>query len=249
MFVLPVIDLQDGVAVHGLAGRRETYRPVQASALADRPALPLQLARGARDRLGIGQVYLADLDAIAGRPPNWYVLRQLTNLDISVWADVGLTTSATARDLPSRSDIAVQWIVALESLESPRELQWMLDHIGAGQVVVSLDLCDGRPITPWHGWQPMTAVDVARDLIRIGVSRLIVLDLARVGMRQGTGTRTLVRQLRRQTESLQIVVGGGISNLDEVRTLADDGADGVLLATCLHDGTLGRSEIERIETL
>ena len=64
MFVLPVIDLQRGVAVHGRAGRRAEYRAVE-SVLAP-SADPIELGRGVVRQLDLDQIYVADLPAIAG---------------------------------------------------------------------------------------------------------------------------------------------------------------------------------------
>ena len=61
--VIGVIDLKGGVAVHAVRGERERYRPVR-SALAAR-AEPIAVAAGLR-ALGLDELYVADLDAIAG---------------------------------------------------------------------------------------------------------------------------------------------------------------------------------------
>ena len=65
MRVVPVIDLKDGTAVHAVRGERERYRPVR-SALAREDGDPLALARAFRSTLGLDELYVADLDAIAG---------------------------------------------------------------------------------------------------------------------------------------------------------------------------------------
>src|SRR4051812_6344144 len=55
--VVPVIDLKDGTAVHAVRGERERYRPV---------GDPLSLARRFRDGLGLDELYVAGLAAVAG---------------------------------------------------------------------------------------------------------------------------------------------------------------------------------------
>ena len=66
MRIIPVLDLQGGQAVHAIAGDRAHYRPIQ-SVLHEGPD-PIGLARAYRDSLGLRDLYLADLDAIAGAP-------------------------------------------------------------------------------------------------------------------------------------------------------------------------------------
>src|SRR5205085_9347687 len=60
--LLPVIDLMQGEVVHGIAGRREEYRPI-VSILAE-STKPLAVARAFREEFGFNELYLADLDAI-----------------------------------------------------------------------------------------------------------------------------------------------------------------------------------------
>ena len=66
--VIPVIDLKGGMAVHAVGGRRDQYRPLRSVWQAS--ASPIALAAALRDDLGIDRLYLADLDAIEGRPPD-----------------------------------------------------------------------------------------------------------------------------------------------------------------------------------
>ena len=67
MRVIGVVDLLAGRAVHARAGRRESYRPVTAVAGSPIEAGDaLGLARAYIDRLGLTEMYAADLDAIMG---------------------------------------------------------------------------------------------------------------------------------------------------------------------------------------
>ena len=66
MRVIPVIDLKGGVAVHAVRGERERYRPLR-SRIAE-GSDPVELTRAVRERFGLDELYVADLDAIAGGP-------------------------------------------------------------------------------------------------------------------------------------------------------------------------------------
>ena len=72
--------------------------------------------------------------------------------------------------------------------------------------------------------------------LRFGVARLIVLDLAAVGVGQGSKTLELCERLRAASGELEIVTGGGVRNAEDLRELAAAGVDGVLIASALHDG-------------
>jgi phosphoribosylformimino-5-aminoimidazole carboxamide ribotide isomerase len=242
MLVLPVIDLQQGVAVHGRAGQRESYVPVR-SVLAS-GASAIELARGYRDQLGLGQLYVADLDAIVGRPPAWGLHRLLLDEGFHVWLDAGIGSIAQVADVRQHLGDRVDMVLGLETLVEPDVVRDALLRVGSARVVVSLDLDEGRPRTSIPSWSQMDALTLALRLIELGVRRLILLDIRRVGTGRGTGTDQLLRDLRAHDSDVQICCGGGIRGMDDARRLASNGCDGVLLATVLHEGRMGRAEVE-----
>src|SRR5437764_1128007 len=91
MRILPVLDVMHGQVVRGVAGRRSDYRPWP-SPLAGSTD-PVAVARAFRDHFGAKQLYLADLDAIAGRPPAVGLFAALGDLGFDVAVDAGLRDS------------------------------------------------------------------------------------------------------------------------------------------------------------
>ena len=81
--VIPVLDLKDGKAVHAIAGRRDHYQPIRSILHAS--SEPIALARAIRDTLGLHTLYLADLDAIGGWPPNLRIYQQIIALGICIY--------------------------------------------------------------------------------------------------------------------------------------------------------------------
>ena len=248
MRVLPVIDLQAGVAVHGRAGQRHAYRPVE-SVLVD-GADPLQLAEGYRERLGIDELYVADLDAIADpHRPLSPVHQSLLDAGFSLWLDAGIRAATQIDRLGDPLHRSLTIVLGLETVARREVISAALSRLGPERVVISLDMDAAVPRTPVAEWQGLDALSVARRLIELGARRLILLDIRRVGTWQGPGTGDLTRRLREQDPTLQIICGGGIRGLEDAERLAVLGCDAVLLATCLHNGQIGRAEIERLRTI
>src|SRR5262245_14607506 len=98
--VIPVIDLRDGVVVRGIGGRREEYRPI-VSRLSD-SARPLDVALAFREQLGFTELYLADLDAIAGGDPAWNVYDELHQIGLRLWVDAGVRDRHRLLELQAR---------------------------------------------------------------------------------------------------------------------------------------------------
>jgi phosphoribosylformimino-5-aminoimidazole carboxamide ribotide isomerase len=71
-----------------------------------------------------------------------------------------------------------------------------------------------------------------------GISRLIVLDLARVGGGAGTGTDDLCRHIASTYPQVEVIAGGGVAGPADLGRLASAGVRGVLVASALHDGRL-----------
>jgi len=244
MRVIPVLDLVAGRAVRACRGSREAYAPVHSALVSEEQAGDaLALARAFRDRLGQGEWYVADLDAITGAAPQRALLRALAAAGGWLLVDAAATTPARAREL--LTDGARRVIVGLETLpcfEAVREIQ---RSVGRERVVFSLDLRDGEPIVLPGAPHRGTPLELARAAVDAGAGAILVLDLARVGTALGVDL-ALVRALRQAHPEAELLAGGGVRSRQDLEDLADAGCDGALVATALHDAALGKADIELV---
>jgi len=236
--IIPVIDLMGGQVVRGVAGRREEYRALASQLCAT--AAPLDVGRALAE-WPFTEVYVADLDAILGAEPAWGIHETLAGCGLGLWVDAGLADVDAARRMaeamPAGRPLGAV-IAGLETLPDPGALEAMLAIVGQERLVFSLDLRGGEPLADGNGWPNGDPVDIADAALAAGVRRFIVLDLARVGMDGGVGTEALCRGLRERDAGLEIIAGGGVRGLGDLRTLATAGCDGALVASALHDGRI-----------
>jgi phosphoribosylformimino-5-aminoimidazole carboxamide ribotide isomerase len=238
MHVLPVLDLLNGVVVRGVAGRRDEYRPVE-SVLAS-SADAIAVARAFRERLGLGELYLADLDAILSGRPNLDLYGQLAREGFRLIIDAGLRDAAMAAGV---FDAGGETVVAgLETLAGPHELERLCNRFGADRVIFSLDMQDGTPLGDPVAWGSEPAA-VATAAAACGVARMIVLDLGRVGVSRGVSTLELCGWIRARFPGIGIITGGGVRGAEDLVVLKDAGIDGVLVASALHNGAIGRDDL------
>lgn len=245
MRILPVLDLQDGFVVRGVAGRRKEYRPI-ASLLCDDPSAA-SVARGLRNAFGFDSCYLADLDAIAGHAPNIRLYDEAAAAGLELWIDSG-AGSVESCLLPTRyfaeRQAAGRVIVGLELLPS---VETLTEAFQAGlnplEAVFSLDLLEGRPLSKVDAWADLGPLEIAEQVIGLGVPSLIVLDMAGVGVGQGVPTLELCRELRGRYPYLEIISGGGVRDVDDLFALEDAGCDAALVASALHDGRITREHL------
>lgn len=252
MLILPVIDLLAGLVVRGVAGKRSEYLPISSSLVSD--AQPSSVALAFRSRFGFSQIYVADLDAIAGRAANHAAWQDIAEQGFNLWLDAGVgsveramkVAALPALDVPSRGH---KLIVGLESLVSLAELRRIVDDLGSNRVVFSLDLKAGEVFTSVSELNSLSALQLAERAVACGIQQLILLDLADVGVNQGVGTLELCRQIRDQHPGLQLVAGGGVRSLDDLGQLADAGCCAALVASALHDGRLTAADCQAAQRL
>jgi phosphoribosylformimino-5-aminoimidazole carboxamide ribotide isomerase len=237
MEILPVLDLLDGVVVRGVAGRRSEYRPLRSNLTSS--IEPLEVARAMRLAFGFERFYLADLDAIMHHRPNGETYRRLIEDGFQLLVDAGIGDVESARSV---SNLGAEPIVGLESCSSPQALS-EIAIATRGNLTFSLDLQHGRPMlaSRSEAWSD-DPLQIARQAVEVGVSRMIVLDLADVGTSSGGQTDSLCRLLLQQFPSLQLTCGGGVRGIEDLRRLKSLGAAWVLVASALHDGRLSASD-------
>jgi phosphoribosylformimino-5-aminoimidazole carboxamide ribotide isomerase len=234
MQVLPVLDVMAGQVVRGIGGRRDQYRPVVSRLT--RSTHPLDVARALRAHFGLAELYLADLDAITGGAPAFEIYQALHGDGFRLWVDAGLRDAARARHL---AQVGVATIVAgLETLAGPDVLGSLCGEYGNERIVFSLDLKAGLSLGKKEVWSSSDPERLAASAIASGTRRLLVLDLAHVGLGTGTGTEKLCCRLAEAFPHVRLAAGGGVGGMDDVHRLAACGAQVVLVASALHDGRI-----------
>jgi phosphoribosylformimino-5-aminoimidazole carboxamide ribotide isomerase len=213
MRVVGVIDLKGGTAVHAVRGERERYRP-----LGD----PLALAR----RYGLEELYVADLDAISGGGVQTEIIAALAS-EARVMVDAG------AGDPQRLLDLGVDRVVV--GTETLADADALLPD-----AVLSVDLYGRRVLSRDPRLAGLSALDA---LVRLaGPREVIVLDLARVGTGAGPDVETIA-EIHAAFPDLELLAGGGVRDVEDLRALAAAGAAGALVATALHSGVIGPREL------
>jgi phosphoribosylformimino-5-aminoimidazole carboxamide ribotide isomerase len=239
MRIIPVLDLQAGQIVRGIAGQRRQYRPV-ASRLT-RSSAPVDVAEAFAHHFGCRELYLADLDAIAGAEPAWEVYSALRQRGFALWVDAGVRRAEQGQAL---ARTGIETIVAgLETLAGPSTLAELVQTLGQ-RIVFSLDLRGGVPLGDTARWSGTDAWSIACEGVALGVRRLLVLDLVRVGMASGTGTEDLCARITRSFPEVEVSAGGGVRDRADLCRLRDAGVKVALVASALHDGVLTRADLE-----
>ncbi len=243
MKVIPVIDVLNGVAVHGLRGERKQYQPLK-SCLCN-SVDPLEIA-SFFESLGFTDLYLADLDAILGNKMNLNLFKQIvsiTSLDLIV--DAATSNLIDAKKLMEAK--VPKLVIGSETLENLDFVQQAVNAFGKDNVVVSVDQKNGKLLSRSDTISSLTVSSFIAKLVDLSVNQIIFLDLGRVGTEHGTNFEIIQSII--ENNEIELLVGGGIRNLNELKKLRNIGVFGALVATVLHNRTLTVDELKSSEFL
>src|SRR5690606_20899670 len=101
----------------------------------------------------------------------------------------------------------VHWIVALETLAQPAELERLVDALGPERLIFSLDQRGGRMLTAEASAWPDDAASIAALVVASGIRRMILLDLASVGRSAGVASLPLCRLLHTRYAAVELIAG------------------------------------------
>ena len=234
MEIFPAIDLRGGQVVRLYQGDydRETVYDADPCAVARRFR-----DAGARflhvvDLDGDNDGTLANFDTIAAISRQW-------GLSIEVGGGIR-TEERIRRYLDLGVDRCILGTIAVRDFEFTRR---MAEAYGP-KVAVDVDARDG--FVALSGWKELSderGVDFCRRLRDAGVRRVIYTDISRDGAESGTNL-DLYRELT-TIDGLEITASGGVSSLEELRTLRDMGVRAAILGKALYTGRLDLAAVIR----
>lgn len=232
MKIIPVLDVLNGVVVHGVGGKREKYYPVKS--VLGTSSDPVNVASTFRS-LGFDELYVADLDAILNNNANFSLYKQVKAVtDVNLMVDAGISDFEKARKVLENEVSKI--IIGTETLEKLDFVKEAVKLFGKNRVIVSLDLKGGKIVSRGSYIKEKGPVELAKTFQRMNVAQIIVLDLARVGMNKGLDLK-IVKEILEQTR-VEVLTGGGVRDIEDLEKLRSMGLTGVLVATALHNGKL-----------
>lgn len=231
MLVLPAIDLYGGLAVRLRQGdfKKITHYgdPI---AVAQRFAnsgathlhmVDLQAAKSGRMTSDTAAIVKAIVDRTNLRVEIGGGIRSLADverwLECGVWRCVLGTAAVQSRDLVQRA----------------------IDQFGTA-VTVGVDARSGAVATSgWLETEQLSAHQFATELYDLGLRECIYTDISRDGMLSGANVDAAVDLA--QVSGLQVIVSGGVRNLDDicaVRARENQGLSGVIAGKAIYEETL-----------
>jgi phosphoribosylformimino-5-aminoimidazole carboxamide ribotide isomerase len=226
MKVIPAVDLRQGRCVRLVRGERgsETgYGP-------DPEAVAAHW-----ESQGASMLHLVDLDAAFGEPPQRALVERIVRrLAIPVQVGGGIRSREDFLEL--RDCGAARVIFGTAAAESPEIVAQALE-VDRDKVVVGVDVREGsvavRGWTEGAGGEPL---DLGRRWAAAGVRRFVYTEIARDGIMTGVDLRATAGFAR--ATGRKVIASGGVGSLDhlrELKGLAADGVEGVIVGRALYE--------------
>jgi|SRR5690554_5634775 phosphoribosylformimino-5-aminoimidazole carboxamide ribotide isomerase len=230
--VIPAIDLRDGQCVRLYQGSYE-----RETVYFDDPVKMAKLWRIQNART----LHIVDLDAARGgsegRPNNRDVIRDIAAaVDIPIQVGGGIRTMEDIEEVLASGVHRV--IIGTAAVKNPDLVTEAVEKYGCSHVVVGIDARDGEVrVQGWTEGSGIDAVEMALDMEKRGIRRIIYTDISKDGTLEGPSIdayRTMGEKLTRA----RITASGGIGgylDLLRIKELAPYRVDSVIVGRALYD--------------
>ena len=112
--------------------------------------------------------------------------------------------------------------------------------------MLGIDAKDGKVATQgWLDVSEMDALDLARTCAKPPLSALIYTDISRDGMMQGANVAAMAEMAA--AVPLPVIASGGVTTLDDVKRLQENGLAGCIIGRALYEGQLNLREVVAID--
>lgn len=249
MNIFAAIDLRDGKCV------RLTRGDINAETIYSED--PVAVAESWQET-GVDWLHVVNLDGAFGDPEksakNINALQAiLDRVETPVQFGGGLRSP---EDIERALDMGVnRVIIGSMAADRPRQMLDVLGQFGAEQIVLGLDVKEGKVAT--HGWRQLAETDairLAQLILTAGLTHVIYTDISRDGTLEGVNLEAAVELARAgrssgATHGFKVIVSGGVAGINDVKRVKAaeaEGIEGLIIGKALYTGAVDLAEAMQI---
>lgn len=231
MRIYPAIDIIDGACVRLVQGDYS-----QKTKFADNP---IDVAKKWQS-MGGEFIHIVDLDgAKSGTMPNFKLI-----CDIAKSVDVPIEVGGGIRNMEAVEKYlengVARVIIGTSALSDPDFVKTAVQKYG-DRIAVGIDAKDG--LVAVNGWEEVsrtTAIDLAKQMEKIGVAYIIYTDIATDGMLNGPNLDAMAEMVA--SVDVNIIASGGVTSTEDIKELKKVGVEGAIIGKALYTDRIGLSE-------
>lgn len=233
MIILPAIDIKDNKCVRLSQGDFSKMKIYSSD--------PLEMALKWQNE-GATYLHLVDLDG--SKDENLVNQKSIENIikgvNIQVQIGGGIRSEKKVKKLLELG--ASRVILGTVAVENIELLDRLISICGNDKIVVSIDAKNGKVAT--RGWEVISEIDsviLCKRLEEIGVKTIVYTDISKDGMLEGPNF-SIYKELKEKT-NLDIIASGGISFVEDIRTLKEMDLYGAIIGKAFYDKLLTFKEV------
>ena len=234
MKIIPAIDLMEGKVVRLYRGD-----PKKKTIYSENP---LEIAKK-WESAGADMLHLVDLDATLGTGSNFELLKDIAE---SVKIPVEVAGGLRGKKIVEEAiEFAQRVVIGTLAFKDKTVLDKLLKTYGNEKLVISVDHKDGLIVV--NGWQQTTDValiDAVNDFIKMGFSEYLSTSIVRDGTLDGPDLESL--KMVNEIKNVNLIVSGGISNIDDIVKVKELNPFGVILGKALYENQITIEEAKKI---
>lgn len=235
MILYPAIDILGGKCVRLFQGKREAVTVFYID--------PLDAAKLWEEK-GAKAIHIVDLDgAFDGIQKNLDQIERIART-ISIPIQVG----GGVRNIKALNNLlncgVKRPILGTSAILDEEFLERAVD-ICRENLIVSIDVRNGKAaVDGWVNTSKISGIDLAKQLAAKGVKTIVYTDISRDGTMKGADHDGL-RQMC-SVAGVGVIASGGIKSMEDIKTVKELGAKGVISGLALYNGTIDFVEANKI---
>ena len=234
MKIIPAIDLMEGKVVRLYRGD-----PKKKTIYSENP---LEIAKK-WESAGADMLHLVDLDATLGSGSNFDLLKDIVeSVKIPVEVAGGFRNEKIVEEALG---FAQRVVIGTLAFKDKTVLDRLLKTYGNEKLVISVDHKDGLIVV--NGWQQTTKIsliDAVNDFKSMGFSEYLSTSIVRDGTLKGPDLEPL--KMVNKIENVNLIVSGGISNIEDIIKVKELNPFGVILGKALYENQVTIEEAKGI---
>jgi phosphoribosylformimino-5-aminoimidazole carboxamide ribotide isomerase len=160
-------------------------------------------------------------------------------------------------DIARALDLGVsRVIIGSMAADRPRQMLDVLGQFGPEQIVLGLDVKEGKVAT--HGWRQLVetdAIKLAQLILTAGLAHVIYTDINRDGMLSGVNLESAIAlaQAGRPATSpgtgFKVILSGGVASLEDVKRVKAaeaEGIEGLIIGKALYTNAVSLADAMRV---
>lgn len=232
MILFPAIDILNGKCVRLIQGDYNQEKVYSDS--------PVEMAQSWANQ-GAEFIHIVDLDgAKTGQTVNHSIIKEIAEkVNIPVQVGGGIRSMETVHHLLDNGVARV--IIGTAAIQNPAFLKEAVSLYG-DKIAVSLDARNGYIATDgWTDTSEVKAIELVKDLDKVGIKTIVYTDIAKDGMLQGPNFEEL--EVMNNATNIDVIASGGVSTVNDINQLQQMNLYGAIVGKALYDGTVQFKEL------